>query len=184
MANAGLLILPAAVIEGPVVSIIAGWLCQRGQLGWFQGIALLVCGDLLGDLVYYWIGRSGSAPIARFIRWLGLPSRLPVDLAGALRANTARMLVLGKWTQSMGAIMLIGAGAMRLNLAKFLLVNLMATIPKSLVLFGVGYFAWPYYLLLSQYPLAVSLFLLVIGAAPVVLVIRIRRDAFAGAVER
>jgi membrane-associated protein len=179
-AHGGLLILPLAVIEGPIVSIVAGWLCRRGQLAWPRGIALLVCGDLIGDLLYYWLGRSGQAPLRGFGRWLGVPTRLPARLAEALRANATKMLLVGKWTQSIGAIVLIGAGMMRLSLLRFTIVNLLATVVKSSVLFGVGYFAWPYYLLLASYPVPASILLLAVGSAATLLILRVGRGAGAG----
>ena len=51
------------------------------------------------------------------------------------------MLVIGKWTHSIGCVVLIGSGMLRLPLPGFILVNLLATVPKSAVLFGFGYFA-------------------------------------------
>ena len=51
------------------------------------------------------------------------------------------MLLIGKWTHSLGCVVLIGSGMLRVPLPRFILVNLLATVPKSAVLFGFGYFA-------------------------------------------
>ena len=51
------------------------------------------------------------------------------------------MLVIGKWTHTIGCVVLIGSGMLRLPLPRFILINLLATVPKSAVLFGIGYFA-------------------------------------------
>ncbi len=47
--------------------------------------------------------------------------------------------------------MLIGSGMLRLPLPRFILVNLLATIPKSAVLFGVGYFIGDHYPFLERH---------------------------------
>ena len=171
IAHGGLLLLPLAVIEGPIVSVIAGFLSARGYLDWYWALSLLVCGDLIGDVIYYWIGRSGRAPLAglgrRFMR--AEPS---AELTHGLRRNASRMLLIGKWTHSIGALVLMGAGMIRLNLAKFMLVNLAATLPKSGVLFGLGYFAWTYYPLLARHLLFGSVLLFLVGSAAILLILR------------
>ena len=51
------------------------------------------------------------------------------------------MLVIGKWTHTIGCIVLVGSGMLRLPLPRVYPDNLLATVPKSAVLFGIGYFA-------------------------------------------
>ena len=100
-----------------------------------------MCGDLIGDLIYYWIGRTGRAPLAGLARRLGVRRGVPPEVQAGLRQNAAKMLCIGKWTHSIGCLVLIGSGMLRVPLPRFMLVNLLATMPKSAVLFGVGYFA-------------------------------------------
>jgi len=171
IAHGSLLLLPLAVIEGPIVSVIAGFLSARGYLDWYWALSLLVCGDLIGDVIYYWIGRSGRAPLAGLGRRL-MRAEPSAELTHGLRRNATRMLLIGKWTHSIGALVLMGAGMIRLNLAKFMLVNLAATLPKSGVLFGLGYFAWTYYLLLARHLLFGSVLLLLVGSAAILLLLR------------
>jgi len=175
IAHGSLLVLPLAVLEGPIVSVTAGFLSARGYLDWYWALSLLVCGDLIGDVMWYWIGRSGRTPLAglgrRFMR-----AGLSAELAHGLRRNATKMLLIGKWTHSIGALVLMGAGMMRLNLPKFMLVNLVGTVPKSGVLFGVGYFAWTYYLLLARHLLFGSVLLFLVGSAAILLMLR--RNSF------
>ena len=50
------------------------------------------------------------------------------------------MWLIGKWTHSIGFVVLIGSGMLRLPLPRFVLINLLATLPKTAVLLGLGYF--------------------------------------------
>jgi membrane protein DedA with SNARE-associated domain len=87
------------------------------------------------------------------------------------------MLLIGKWTQSIGVVVLIGSGMLRLPLAKFILVNLLATLPKSAVLFGVGYFAGGHFPLVEHHMVIATIMLGVAGVAATMLVLR-RADDF------
>ncbi len=138
------LILPLAVVEGPVVSVVAGFLSAQGYFAWYWALCLLVCGDLIGDVFYYWVGRSGRTTLARLGRRAGMG--VTPELQRDLRNNAVRMLFIGKWTHSIGFLVLIGSGMLRVPLPRFIVVNLIATLPKSAALLALGYFAaaaWP-----------------------------------------
>jgi membrane protein DedA with SNARE-associated domain len=171
IAHGSALILPLSVIEGPFVTIISGVLAAQGYFDWYWALVLLVCGDLIGDVAAYWIGRTGGTNLAKLGRWLGARRTVPPDLQRRLRQNATKMLFIGKWTHSIGWLVLIGSGMLRLNLAKFLAVNLLATVPKSAVLFAVGYFAGAYYPLLERHAVGGTIVLFGIGVAAMVLVL-------------
>jgi membrane-associated protein len=164
--------LPLSVIEGPVVSILAGFLSARGDFHWYWALCLLICGDLIGDMICYWIGRSGRVPLAGLGDRLRLRNLVTPALQRGLECNATKMLFIGKWTHSIGCIVLIGSGMLRLPLARFMLVNLLATIPKSAVLFGLGYFADSYWKLFEHHVLLASTALGAAGCAAILLILR------------
>lgn len=166
------LLLPLSVVEGPIVSILAGALSAQGFFHWYWALGLLVCGDLIGDVIYYWIGRKGGAPFAGLGRRAGMDRLLTPELRQGLTRNAARMLVVGKWTHSIGCVVLVGSGMLRLPLPRFILVNLLATVPKSAVLFGFGYFAGADDPLIAPHAFLVSAVLCAAGLAAVALILR------------
>jgi membrane protein DedA with SNARE-associated domain len=52
-----LVIIPGAIIEGPILSIICGLLIRLGVLGIVPTYLLLMLGDLIGDTLWYWGGH-------------------------------------------------------------------------------------------------------------------------------
>ncbi|MBS0559317.1 MAG: VTT domain-containing protein [Proteobacteria bacterium] len=162
-------LLPLAVIEGPVVSVAAGLLSAHGLLSWPLALSLLIAGDLVGDSVLYWIGRSGGARFGLLGRWighrLGADRGLAPDLQRRFARQGTRLLLIGKWTHAIGAAVLVGAGMVRMPFWRFALVNLLATIPKSTLLFALGYFAWRELPALRADWAEASLALLALGAA-------------------
>ena len=135
------LLLPLAVIEGPIVSVLAGVLCARGVLSWGWVFPTLVFGDLIGDGLYYAAGRLTHSWLHRVAPRLGIPLARGEALAARVAAQSTRMLLIGKWTHAIGALVLIAAGAARIGFSRFLLVNLLATLPKSALLLGAGILA-------------------------------------------
>ncbi len=184
VAHGSALILPLSVIEGPVVSIITGFLSAQGTVRWYWALCLLVCGDVIGDLMYYWIGRSGRAPLAGLARRLGVRRGVPPEVRAGLRQNAAKMLCIGKWTHSIGGLVLVGSGMLRIPLSRFILVNLLATVPKSAVLFCVGYFSWNCWPLFERHYVAGTVMLGCLGAVAVVAVLRSADGIRAGRASR
>lgn len=184
IAHGSALILPLSVIEGPVVAILTGFLSAQGYFHWYWALCLLICGDLIGDLIYYWIGRTGRTPLAGLALRLGVHRTVPPEVQDGLRHNAAKMLLIGKWTHSIGWLVLIGSGMLRLPLPRFFLLNLLATIPKSAVLFCIGYFAGNSYPLLERHLGLGTIVLCAAGVAAIVVVLRQADGIWAGGTGR
>lgn len=180
IAHGSALILPLSVIEGPVVSILTGCFAAQGYVAWYWALCLLVGGDLAGDLIYYWIGRSGRTPLAGLARRLGVRRAVSAEVQAGLTQNAAKMLCIGKWTQSIGALVLIGSGMLRVPLPRFILINLLATLPKSTVLFCIGYFAGNYWPLFERHYALGTIVLGAVGAAAILAVLRRSDRLWAG----
>ena len=118
------------------------------------------------------MGRSAAGPLARLSRRFGVrcvPSR---ELQRDLTQNASKMLLIGKWTHSIGFLVLTGSGMLRVPIGKFLLVNTAASIPKTAVLFGVGYFAGHDYLIFERHAVLTAIMLCIVGLGSILLVIR------------
>ena len=135
-----MIIAPLAVLEGPVVAVVSGYLGKLGLLAMPQTFAVLVLGDLLGDMVLYGIGRRGRARVT--LPWLarfGVTRRRLARVLRAFRAKGGRILILGKLTHSAGFAVLLAAGMARMPFARFLGLSVLATLPKVAVLLGLGW---------------------------------------------
>jgi membrane protein DedA with SNARE-associated domain len=136
------LLAPLAVIEGPIVTVLAGSLASAMEISlWTIAFAVIV-GDLIGDALFYALGRAGPKIVPSCLprRWRDRISAARLaGLAHHFEARGGRTLVLAKMTHSLGVIALLAAGAARMNLWSFLGWNLLATLPKSAALLGLGY---------------------------------------------
>ena len=172
IAHGSALILPLAVIEGPIVTVITGFLSARDYFVWYWALCLLIGGDVIGDLLYYWMGRTAKAPLARMSARFRLRCVPSPELQRGLVQNASKMLLIGKWTHSIGFLVLTGSGMLRVPLGQFLVVNLIASIPKTAVLFGIGYFAGRDYLFVERHAILAAVMLCLLGSSAILLVIR------------
>lgn len=134
------IVAPLAVIEGPIVTVIAAWLASRDILDIWAVATVVVAADMVGDLALYALGRWGLHRLPKPWRdRLGLNRARLLGLAKHFRAQGNRTLVIGKLTHTAGAAVLVAAGLGKVRLWRFFWVNLFATIPKSLFFVGLGY---------------------------------------------
>ncbi len=140
-----LALLPLAVIEGPAVTVLAAFLAAQGMFDVAGVYAIVVLADLLGDGLYYAVGRwagrrwARQRPAALGGDWAARLRRRIEVLAPRIRTRAGAMLLFGKLTHSAGFAVLLAAGAARVPFGRFLAFNLLGTLPKSLVLVLLGY---------------------------------------------
>lgn len=160
------LLAPLSVLEGPIVTVIAGYLASLGLLPAGGALAVVILGDLVGDALLYLAGRKGIKRMPQ--RWrdrLGLNAARIEALSDHFGARGGRTLVIGKLTHSAGAAILVAAGAARMPVAAFLGWNLVATLPKSAAFLALGYGFGAAYAQIDAWIVRVSFVLLVLLVA-------------------
>lgn len=146
------LFFPIVVVEGPIITIVAGFLASLGQMNFYMAYILAFTGDLVGDSMYYCLGRWGSNPyLARWIKQLGLTKEKLAHLESYFVRHAGKTLILTKFTQGIGFAVLIAAGLARVPYRKFLWYNFLPTIPKSMILLLVGFYYGKAYLRINDY---------------------------------
>jgi membrane protein DedA with SNARE-associated domain len=134
-------LLLATVVEGPIATVLAAYAASLGWLSVPGVLVVAVLGDLLGDLGFYALGRSGhSAWVAWRSEARRRQARRLAVVKRHLRTRPARALLFGKLTHAVGFIVLLAAGAARVPLSRFLLFNLIGAVPKAALFVAVGYF--------------------------------------------
>lgn len=137
----GLAVLaPLAIIEGPIVTVIGGWLAGQHILSLPAVFIVVLLGDVIGDVLFYWLGHNFLGRMsAKWRNRLGLSPVRMESLVYAFEQKGSSILVAGKWTHAAGFAVLVAAGAARMPLWRFVVVNALASIPKSLLFLALGY---------------------------------------------
>jgi membrane protein DedA with SNARE-associated domain len=135
------ILFPLVVIEGPIVTVIAGFASSLGYLNFFITYAIVIAGDLGGDIIYYIIGRFGRVGfLDRWGKYLGLPPDRVVYVEQHFKEHGSKTLFIGKMAHGIGAIFLVAAGLAKMAFSKFFWANMTATLVKSLLLLLAGFY--------------------------------------------
>lgn len=162
----GLLVLfLLAVIEGPIATVIGGYVASLGYLNIFAVYCVVVAADLVGDSICYALGRFGyHLAIAHWSSPLGLTETRMAKLEHQFQSGGGKILLTGKLTHAAGFFVLIAAGASQLNFGTYLWFNLLGTLAKSLFLLVVGYTLGNAYKDIDVYISRASFAVLIVGA--------------------
>ncbi len=136
-----LILFPLIVVEGPIVTIIAGFLVALGFLDFIPAYLTIITGDLAGDVLYYSAGRWWLKSILdKVFSFLRIDENKINKLETSLKKHKGKVLFFGKLSHAIGGVLLFAAGKAKIPLNEFLGFNLLATLPKSLILLAVGYY--------------------------------------------
>lgn len=147
-----LVLFPIVVFEGPIVTVIAGFLATSGRLDPFISFPLIVAGDLVGDTIYYFLGKWGGNKFAlKWGKFFGLNESRLKKVERLFSMHGKKTLILGKLSHAIGVVILFAAGVVKFPYLNFLLLNLVATVPKSLALLLFGFFFGQAYARINYY---------------------------------
>ena len=138
-----LLMIPVAVIEGPVLSMICGVLVRLGQLNVVLTFLALATGDLIGDAMWYWLGRRyGYSFVSRFGKYFFVTVENIETVRKLFHVYHVRILLLSKVTMGIGfpAATLFTAGLSHIPFWKFMGLNALGQIVWTGLLLGIGFF--------------------------------------------
>ncbi|OGF24153.1 hypothetical protein A3H66_00580 [Candidatus Falkowbacteria bacterium RIFCSPLOWO2_02_FULL_45_21] len=147
-----LILFPITIIEGPIITVIAGFLSSLGALELLAAFITVVLGDIVGDIVYYSVGYWGREKfICRCGKCLGLDIERIKKMERQFKKRGRLLLIWGKISHVFGAFILVSAGISKIKFKDFVIFNLLATLPKSAILLLIGYYFGQAYVSINKY---------------------------------
>lgn len=135
------ILFPLTVFEGPMVMIISGFLSSIGFLNPLITYAIICAGDLTGDILYYCAGRWWfKSALYKVLNFFNVTAKSARKLESVLKTNRGKVLFFGKLSHALGLPILMIAGAIEVPFSDFVWFNFLATLPKSFILWGVGFY--------------------------------------------
>jgi len=135
-----LIFLLLAIVEGPIVTIIGGFLSSLGYFHFLLIYLLALVGNLGCDFLYYILGRWGNERIMAKGHFWGINIERAKKIEKHFGEHAGKTILFGKWTHYAGAPILVAAGMARIPLKKFVWFNFVGESLKSLVLLMAGYY--------------------------------------------
>jgi membrane protein DedA with SNARE-associated domain len=146
------LLFPITIIEGPIITVMAGYLSHLGLFNIYAVYCIVVIGDLVGDIIYYLIGKNGRLQIIdKWGHYFGIHRKNVLEMEKIFENHSFKTLFFGKFTFGIGGIIIIAAGAAKVPITKFIFYSIIGTLPKSFLLILAGTFIGSAYLQISKY---------------------------------
>ncbi len=146
------LLFPITVLEGPIITVIAGYLTSLGFFSFWTVYVIVVSGDLVGDILYYFFGRLGHLTLVeKWSLFVRADDERLERMKKVFSHHSAKALFWGKFTFGVGGLIILAAGAARVKFFKFLGYCTLGTLPKSLILVLIGYYFGYAYKQISKY---------------------------------
>jgi membrane protein DedA with SNARE-associated domain len=137
------LIILIACAEGPVFSMLFGVVIHLGYFSFWPVYASLMAGDLLGDVIWYEIGRhAGHRFIARFGRYFSITEEGVEKVKKIFQKYHTRILFVSKITNGFGfaLVTLMTAGMADIPFWRYLSINVIGQFIWTGLLLSIGYF--------------------------------------------
>ncbi len=141
-----------SIIEGPIVTVIAGFLSSTNHYSFLIAYCVVVTGDLLGDSIIYTMGRhysKGNIPF--WLRWVGVTKDRVEIVSKNFDEHPKKIFFTGKITHGGGFAVLFGAGVVKFPFIRFLFYNFLFTIVKSGILIVIGFYFGKAYIHIQHY---------------------------------
>ena len=125
------LIFPIAVFEGPIIIIISGFLVSLGYLNVIVAYVVLVVADMIGDSLYYLLGKSWrkSLRVKKYTKFLGYDEKSEAFLEEHFRKH-----------KGVGGAVQISSGIANVSYFDFIWFSFVGTSIKVFALMIVGYY--------------------------------------------
>lgn len=144
-----LFIVLLACTEGSFLFLIFGVLIKLGYFGFIPVYLALISGNLIGDVVWYYIGFMwGHKFIGRFGKNFGITEDEVTKVTETFHKHKYPILFVSKITNGFGfaLVVLITAGIVRIPFALYMVVNIIGQFIWAGMLIGIGYFFSDLYL--------------------------------------
>jgi len=160
-----LIIFLLAIVEGPVVMTLAGFMLRLGYADFWPLYLTLMAGDLTADSLWYGLGYYFAHPLVKkYGRFIGVSEELLAKTTTLFQKHPNKILFLSKITMGFGfaLVVLIAAGLSRVPFKKYIAFNATGQIFWTALLMSVGYFFGNFYLVINKDLQLLSLFAFVI----------------------
>ena len=146
-----LALFPLLIVEGFVVTIVAGFLVSTNTLSFYPTLLTVVLGDISSDIFYYSLGYRGSGLLkSKLAKLIGLEASRVKRVEVLYKKHGGKILVIAKLTNALSLAAIVAAGLIKMPFRQFIIFCVVTAIPKALILILIGYFFGQAYTDVSQ----------------------------------
>jgi len=146
------ILFPLAIVEGPIIAVIAGFLCIGNFLNPVIVFPIIVIGDVIGDSICYMFGRFGVPVIIKKIaKALGVKPEKIQQVRAYFDANPNKTISLSKITLGIGVAGIYLAGNSKIPYKRFISICCITSALQYVIYLSIGLLFGKAYLQISHY---------------------------------
>jgi membrane protein DedA with SNARE-associated domain len=131
----------AAAVEGPITTVSGAFLSSLGGFNVFIIYILSVLGDIVSDIVLYYLGYFGGQPIiSKAEKLLKIKKSFVTQLNERFKKNGGKIVFYVKLSTGLCWITFLAAGAAKMSFKKFIFFSFLGGLLWSGLLVMLGYF--------------------------------------------
>lgn len=129
-------------LPGESIVLVGGFLAGRGDLGFWQVLACVISGAVVGNTFGYWVGVYGGWPLVlRVSRWFRIDEQKLLDVKQRFSNNAARAVFFGRFITLLRIFAGPLAGIVEMPFAQFMLYNVLGAVVWASAIVTGAYFA-------------------------------------------
>lgn len=136
-----------AVIEGPIVAVVCGFLITLKILNPLLVYIILVIGDVVGDGIIYYVGYSGK----RFLHYFKINEEKLERAKTYFHENHKKAIITSKLVHGIGFTGLLAAGASHVPYKRYFKTCTFISVVQSAVMMMVGVLFGHAYVQIGKY---------------------------------
>ena len=146
-----LILFPISVIEGPIVTIIAGFLTTIGIMKIAIVYLVVLLGDVFGDTIAYFAGRLGGVGLSIFETFFRITPKKLEHAKRFFDTHHNKAIVASKVFYGVGTAGLIAAGVLKIPYKRYITTCFFTSVLQSAVLIFTGIIFGHLYIQIDRY---------------------------------
>ena len=142
-----IILIPLAIIEGPIVTVICGFLVTLKVFNPFAVYGVMVLGDIVGDGIIYYLGYSGK----RFLKYFKITEEKLEKAKTYFHENHKKAILMSKLVHGIGFTGLIAAGASHVPYKRYFKTCTLISIIQSAIMLLIGILFGHAYVQIGKY---------------------------------
>lgn len=146
------ILVPLAIVEGPIITVIAGFLASSGIFNPVIVYIIAISGDLIGDTIAYSIGRWGGRLLkGKLGKFLGATPEKLEAAKQRFASSHRKTIILSKVLHGIGITGLTAAGILKIPYFKYITTCVSISLVQSAILLSLGLFVGSAYVQIGKY---------------------------------
>jgi membrane-associated protein len=135
-------LLPLAIVEGPMLAFACGVLISLGYLSAPLTLIILVIGDIIPDTIFYTLGRfwSDRPFVKRLAARIGVTDGHFTDAQSLWHEHPGKTMLMSKFAYGISSAFLFMAGLMRMSASRFYGYSVSISFAHYIVIMTAGFY--------------------------------------------